>query len=67
MGSDLQTASQNEPLSAPAGGLYVPQHIPNISTATMKKWRSLSYTELAVQVISTFVGTGPPPYDVGMM
>lgn len=37
------------------GGLYVPDHLPQIPIATLEKWSDLSYTELAFEIISLFV------------
>ena len=39
------------------GGLYVPEHIPEVSLDTIKSWRGLSYTELAFEVMSLYIGT----------
>lgn len=39
---------------APDGGLMLPEHYPQIDRATLDKWRSLSYTELAFEIISLF-------------
>lgn len=36
------------------GGLYLPQEYPHISAATLDAWRSLSYPELAFEIISLF-------------
>ncbi|MBA4274711.1 MAG: threonine synthase [Alphaproteobacteria bacterium] len=38
------------------GGLYVPESIPPISTATMAHWATLSYPALAVEVMHPFMG-----------
>ena len=38
------------------GGLYVPETIPHISPATLSRWATLSYTELAVEVMHPFMG-----------
>lgn len=38
------------------GGLYVPESIPHISTATMAQWATLSYPALAVEVMHPFMG-----------
>ena len=41
---------------APDGGLYVPTEIPQFSAAEMRRFRSLSYPELAAEVLAPFVG-----------
>jgi threonine synthase len=41
---------------APDGGLYLPESWPSIDEATLREWRSLSYEELAVEVMLPFVG-----------
>eukprot|EP00750_Incisomonas_marina_P021138 INCI4180.5.p1 GENE.INCI4180.5~~INCI4180.5.p1 ORF type:complete len:932 (-),score=122.48 INCI4180.5:218-3013(-) len=43
---------------APDGGLYVPMSIPKIDEQTLARWRHLSYTDLAVEVMSKFIGKG---------
>jgi threonine synthase len=40
---------------APDGGLVVPQHYPAVSLETLESWRSLSYAELAFEVLSRYV------------
>lgn len=37
------------------GGLYVPEHFPSISKETLTAWKSLSYVELAEEVMLPFV------------
>lgn len=39
---------------APDGGLMLPESYPQIDRATLDKWRSLSYTELAFSIMSLF-------------
>lgn len=39
---------------APDGGLFVPELIPTINEETRVKWKSLSYTELALEVFKIF-------------
>ncbi len=42
------------------GGLYVPESWPQISAAELRRWRGLSYADLAIRVMSPFVeGTVP--------
>ena len=38
------------------GGLYVPEYWPEFSNAQISAWKNLSYTDLALQVMSPFVG-----------
>jgi len=38
------------------GGLYVPESWPQVSLDTMLQWQSLNYADLAVEVMSLFVG-----------
>jgi threonine synthase len=40
---------------APDGGLYVPERYPQVDAATLARWRTLSYQELAFAVMSLFV------------
>ena len=40
---------------APDGGLAVPESVPQISESVLESWRSLSYPELAAQVLGYFV------------
>ena len=63
--STRQPAANRETLSfeqvliaglAPDGGLYVPTEIPTFSAAEMRRFRSLSYAELAAEVLAPFVG-----------
>ncbi len=42
------------------GGLLLPESMPEVDAETLKKWRSLSYTELAFEVMRLFVGDIPP-------
>lgn len=45
---------------APDGGLFVPETIPEVFNASvMNKWKDLSFTELAVQVLMEFVDDIP--------
>ena len=36
---------------APDGGLYLPQAYPQVDAATLSRWRTLSYPELAFQIL----------------
>ena len=44
-------------------GLFVPDEFPTVSKAELAAWKDLTYPELAVQVISKFVGTDQVPAD----
>ena len=44
---------------APDGGLYLPETYPQVDTATLAKWRGLSYAELAFEVLSLYVDDIP--------
>ncbi|MCJ8298716.1 MAG: threonine synthase [Pseudomonadales bacterium] len=37
------------------GGLYVPQTLPAISAEQLEKWKSLTYLELAFEILSLFI------------
>jgi threonine synthase len=39
---------------APDGGLMLPEHYPKISDAQLTAWRSLSYADLAFEILSLF-------------
>ena len=40
---------------APDGGLYLPEHYPQVSRAELDVWRNLSYADLAFAVLSKFI------------
>ena len=42
-------------------GLFVPDSIPLVSTVELEAWRSLSYADLAVNVIAKFVAPDQVP------
>jgi threonine synthase len=44
---------------APDGGLYLPEHYPTVDDATLSKWRTLSYPELAFEVLSLYIDDIP--------
>lgn len=50
---DFETAILNG--FAIDGGLYVPTTLPKISPQQLTDWKSLSYTELAFQILSLFI------------
>ena len=39
---------------APDGGLMLPEHYPNIDSATLDEWRTLSYPKLAMAIMQRF-------------
>ena len=45
---------------APDGGLYLPTHYPIVTRAMLAKWRSLSYAELAFEILSLYIDDIPP-------
>ena len=44
---------------APDGGLYLPEHYPQITPAMLDAWRHLPYAELAFEVLSLYVDDIP--------
>ena len=44
---------------APDGGLYLPEHYPQLDAATLQKWRSLPYADLAYEVLSLYIDDIP--------
>lgn len=44
---------------APDGGLTLPEQFPTVSAQTLESWRSLSYPELAAQVLGLYVDDIP--------
>lgn len=44
---------------APDGGLVVPEVLPQVSAAQLRAWRSLSYAELATEVLGLFASDIP--------
>ncbi|MFC4159347.1 threonine synthase [Chitinimonas lacunae] len=48
---------------APDGGLVVPERYPHIDAATLERWRTLSYPQLAFEIVSRFA-TDIPAEDV---
>jgi threonine synthase len=45
---------------APDGGLYLPERYPQVDAATLSRWRTLPYAELAFEILSLYVGDIPP-------
>ena len=44
---------------APDGGLYLPEHYPQIDAATLAQWRDLPYAELAFEILSLYIDDIP--------
>ena len=44
---------------APDGGLYLPTHYPQVDNATLTRWRSLPYADLAFEILSLYVDDIP--------
>ena len=44
---------------APDGGLYLPDHYPQVTPATLEAWRHLPYTDLAFEVLSLYIDDIP--------
>jgi len=42
-------------------GLFIPDSIPTVTPEELESWRSLSYPDLAVEVIAKFVGEDQVP------
>ena len=50
---------------APDGGLYMPEHYPQVSDATLTRWRAVyhaqGYAELAFEILSLYIDDIPAP------
>ena len=44
---------------APDGGLYLPTHYPKVDGATLTRWRSLGYADLAFEILSLYIDDIP--------
>jgi threonine synthase len=44
---------------APDGGLYMPEHYPQVDAATLASWRTLPYAELAYEILSLYIDDIP--------
>ena len=44
---------------APDGGLYLPEHYPQVDGATLATWRALPYHELAFEILSLYIDDIP--------
>ena len=49
---------------APDGGLYLPEHYPQVDAATLERWRGVlrqqGYAELAFEILSCYIDDIPP-------
>jgi len=45
-------------------GLFVPDELPEVSPAELELWRSMSYADLSVEVISKFVKDDQVPRQI---
>ena len=45
---------------APDGGLYLPTHYPKVDAATLARWRTLPYAQLAFEILSLYIDDIPP-------
>ena len=45
---------------APDGGLYLPEHYPQVDAQTLERWRGLSYPALAFELLSLYIDDIPP-------
>jgi threonine synthase len=44
---------------APDGGLYLPEHYPQVTSEQLSRWRELPYAELAFEVLSLYIDDIP--------
>jgi len=44
---------------APDGGLYLPERYPQVDLATLERWRSLNYADLAFEILSRYIDDIP--------
>ena len=44
---------------APDGGLYLPERYPQVDGATLARWRSLPYADLAFEILSLYIDDIP--------
>ncbi len=44
---------------APDGGLYLPESYPQVNEATLAKWRTLPYADLAFEILSLYIDDIP--------
>ena len=46
---------------APDGGLYLPEHYPQVDAAMLARWRDLPYADLAFEILSLYIDDIPGP------
>ncbi len=44
---------------APDGGLYLPEHYPQVDAAMLARWRGLAYADLAFEILSLYIDDIP--------
>jgi threonine synthase len=44
---------------APDGGLYLPEHYPQVDAATLQRWQKLPYASLAFEILSLYIDDIP--------
>ncbi|HEX6018112.1 MAG TPA: threonine synthase [Burkholderiaceae bacterium] len=44
---------------APDGGLYLPERYPHVDRATLERWRTLTYADLAFEILSLYIDDIP--------
>jgi threonine synthase len=44
---------------APDGGLYLPEHYPQVDAATLARWRKLPYADLAFEILCLYIDDIP--------
>src|SRR5512138_750161 len=44
---------------APDGGLYLPERYPRVDAATLARWRTLPYADLAFEILSLYIDDIP--------
>ncbi len=44
---------------APDGGLYLPEHYPQVDAGHARRWRRLSYAELAFEILALYIDDIP--------
>src|SRR5690606_15658580 len=52
---------------APDGGLYLPDTLPHVDAAALRRWSKLSYCELAFEVMKPFVDGSIPDAEFRAM
>src|SRR5687767_9950446 len=52
---------------APDGGLYIAANLPTITSEQLKQWKTLSYSDLAFEIIRLFVAGAIPDANLKTM